>query len=141
MSNCKSLKSCKIKCVAFPVSLIGNSSCVNFQRCQILFGSMWQKLTFTGAGLMAKKNVLRGCGSVGRVVASDNIDPRFESSHWQILFTINCIINCVENTKLEKKKPGMAHLKRLFYSIEPGRMLSEIFSSSSVSLFTFSPKI
>ena len=30
-----------------------------------------------------------GCGTVGRAVASDTRDPRFESSHWQILFTIN----------------------------------------------------
>ena len=26
-----------------------------------------------------------GCGSVGRVVASDTSGPQFESSHWQIL--------------------------------------------------------
>ena len=37
-----------------------------------------------------------GCGSVGRVVASDTRGPRFKSSHWQKfiyiehLFTVNC---------------------------------------------------
>ena len=30
------------------------------------------------------------CGSVGRAVTSDTGDPWFESSHQQILFTINC---------------------------------------------------
>ena len=39
-----------------------------------------------------------GCGSVGRAVASDTRDPRFESSHWQKiiyiehLFTVNCVL-------------------------------------------------
>ena len=50
------------------------------------------------------------CGSVGRAVVSNSRDFRFESSHWQILFTINCI----EKTKLKKKSPGMAQLKNLF---------------------------
>ena len=35
-----------------------------------------------------------GCGSVGRVVASDIRGPRFESSHQQVfimnIFTVNC---------------------------------------------------
>ena len=34
---------------------------------------------------------LEAVDSVGRVVASDTRDPRFESNHWQIIFTINCI--------------------------------------------------
>ena len=33
-----------------------------------------------------------GCGLVDRAVASETRDPRFESNHRQILFTINCII-------------------------------------------------
>ena len=36
-----------------------------------------------------EKQLGSGCGSVGRAVASDTRDPRFESSHQQILFTIN----------------------------------------------------
>ena len=32
-----------------------------------------------------------GCGSVGRAVASNTKDLQFESSHWPILCTINCI--------------------------------------------------
>ena len=50
-----------------------------------------------------------GCGSVGRAVAADTRDPRFESSHRQNLSTINCI----EKTKIKKKRPGMTHLKNL----------------------------
>ena len=39
-----------------------------------------------------------GCGSVGRVVASDTRGPRFKFSHWQKiiymeqLFTVNCVL-------------------------------------------------
>ena len=48
------------------------------------------------------------------MVASNTRDPRFESSHRQILFTIKCIINCVEKTKIKKKRPGMARLNKAF---------------------------
>ena len=34
-----------------------------------------------------------GCGSVGTAVASDTKDLQLESSHWQILFTINYVLN------------------------------------------------
>ena len=47
------------------------------------------------------------CGSAVRAVASDTRDLRFESSHRQIEFTINCI----EETKIRKKRPGMAQFK------------------------------
>ena len=48
-----------------------------------------------------------GCGSVGRALASDTRDPRFESFLRPILFTINVI-------KIEKMRPGLAHLKKKF---------------------------
>ena len=35
-----------------------------------------------------------GCGSVGGVVTPDTRDPRFESSHKEILFTLNCNKMC-----------------------------------------------
>ena len=41
---------------------------------------------------------LEAVDSVGRVVASDTRDPRFESNHWQIIFTINCI----QKTKIKE---------------------------------------
>ena len=31
-----------------------------------------------------------GCGSVCRAVASDTWDPRFESSQWHNMITVNC---------------------------------------------------
>ena len=43
-----------------------------------------------------------GCGSVGRAVASNSIDPQFASSHRQILFTIDCFKNFIEKTKIIK---------------------------------------
>ena len=45
-----------------------------------------------------------GSDSVGRAVIFNTRRQRFESRHRQILFTINCI----ENTKIKKKWPGIA---------------------------------
>ena len=50
-----------------------------------------------------------GCGSVGRAVDSDTRDPRFDSSHRQNFIEHLFIINCIEKTKINKKRPGMAH--------------------------------
>ena len=58
-----------------------------------------------------------GCGSVGRAVAFDTRGPRFDSSHRQNFIEHLFIINCIEKTKIKKKRPGMAHFflkKRLF---------------------------
>ena len=55
-----------------------------------------------------------GCGSIGKAVSSNARGPRFESSHRQTfisdfyLFTVNCI----EKTKIKKKRPRMAQLKK-----------------------------
>ena len=48
-----------------------------------------------------------GCGSVGKAVASDTRGPQIESGHRQI-FTVNCI----EKTKIKKKRPGKAHFSK-----------------------------
>ena len=48
-----------------------------------------------------------GCSKVDRVVASDNIDPQFESYHWQILFTINRIKNYIERRKRGLFRPNL----------------------------------
>ena len=61
------------------------------------------------------QNTGSGGGSVGRAVAYDARGPRFESSHRQIilsdiyLFTVNCI----EKTKIKKKRPGLARFKNI----------------------------
>ena len=44
--------------------------------------------------------------SVWRSVASDIRSPRFESSCWQNLYR-----TFIENMKINKKRPRMAHLK------------------------------
>ena len=38
-----------------------------------------------------------GCGSVGRAVASDTWDLRFNDSNWQLLFSVNCLYCYDEN--------------------------------------------
>ena len=51
-----------------------------------------------------------GYGSVGRVVASNTIGPRFESSHRQNLYVEHLFTgNCIEKIKIKKKRLGMAH--------------------------------
>ena len=56
-----------------------------------------------------------GCGSVGRAVAFNTRGPWFDSSHRQnfieYLFVNLFFINCIKKTKINKKRPGMAHLK------------------------------
>ena len=63
---------------------------------------------------VTSKRVIKGsgCGSVGRVVASDTRGPQIESSHRQIFIKIIYlrIVNCVEKTKINKKRPRMAHV-------------------------------
>ena len=44
-----------------------------------------------------------GCGAVGRAVASDNRDPRFESSHWQFYLLSTDLKNRIENAKIKGK--------------------------------------
>ena len=51
-----------------------------------------------------------GCGSVGRVIASEARDPLFESS---ILFNFNCI----EKTNKRKNEPGMDRLKIIYRDV------------------------
>ena len=50
-----------------------------------------------------------GCGSVGRAVAFNTRGPRFNSSHRQNFIEHLFIINCIEKTKINKKRPGMDH--------------------------------
>ena len=47
-----------------------------------------------------------GCGSVGRAVASDTRDPRFQSSHQQNFY--RTFVYCQLCWK-DEKRPGMAH--------------------------------
>ena len=57
----------------------------------------WQKLT-----------------PVGRAVASVFRGPQFVSSHRQKnYFEHLFIVNCIEKTKVKKKRPGMAHFKKI----------------------------
>ena len=58
---------------------------------------------------IAKMFVGSSCGSVGRAVASDTRGPRFEFSHWQILYWTLFTVNCIEKTKIKKKEARMAH--------------------------------
>ena len=46
---------------------------------------------------------------VGRAFASETRYPQLQSSHRQILSTVNCI----EKMKIKKKRPGLAHLKKM----------------------------
>ena len=60
------------------------------------------------------KDVGSGCGSVGRAVASDpevcGSNPVIGKIYIEHLFTVNCI----EKIKMKKKRPEMAHFKKIF---------------------------
>ena len=45
-----------------------------------------------------------GCGAVGRAVAFKTRGPRFDSSHRQNFIEHLFIINCIEKTKINKKR-------------------------------------
>ena len=47
------------------------------------------------------------CGTVGKAVADNTWDPRFESAHHQLLFTVNSI----EKTKISKKRSRLVQYK------------------------------
>ena len=49
-----------------------------------------------------------GCGSVGRAVASNTRGPQFKSSLRQTLYHL-LTVNCIEKTKINKKRLGKAH--------------------------------
>ena len=57
------------------------------------------------------KNMGSGCSLVGIAVASDTRDPRFEIQHQQN-FIYQLYIQ-IEKTKIKKKRPGMARLKKV----------------------------
>ena len=59
-----------------------------------------------------------GCGSVGRAVASNSRGPWYKSRHWQKIYIEHFIVNCIEKTKIKKKRPGRAHLKKDILLIE-----------------------
>ena len=47
-----------------------------------------------------------GCSTVGRAVASDLVDPQFESQHRQKFI---CQLYKIEKTNIKKKRPGQAY--------------------------------
>ena len=65
-------------------------------------------LTYSDKAKLWQKIVGSSCGSVGKAVASDSRGPRFKSSHSQNLCW-PLTVNCIEKTKIKKKRPGMAH--------------------------------
>ena len=52
-----------------------------------------------------------GCSSVGRAVATNTRGLLFESSY-RLSFINLFTLNCMEKTKIKKKRPGMANLKK-----------------------------
>ena len=53
-----------------------------------------------------------GCGSVGRAVASDSRDPLFESRHRQKISIEHFNVNCIEKTKIKKKRQQSFYFKK-----------------------------
>ena len=72
-----------------------------------------------------------GCGSVVRVVAYYTRGPQFESSH-RLNFIHIFIINCTEKTKINKKRPTMAHFLKNWNLVSLERLV-RLFSYSALS--------
>ena len=94
-------------------------------------GSILDFLREVGLNFAIGWNIRSGCGSFGRVVASDTKGPRFESSYWRNFICV-FTINCIEETKIKKKRPGMAYFLKKLCKIEP---LSSFSLSRSKSIF------
>ena len=71
------------------------------------------------------------CGSVGKAVASDTRGPRFESSHRRSFYWTLLIVKCGEKTKINKKRPGMAHFLKYRYVVILGGRHSSVDLSES----------
>ena len=76
-----------------------------------------------------------GCGSIGKAVASNTRGPRFKSSHRQNLYWIFVylfIINSIEKTKINKKRPELPTFKKNVWhhvpltSPSPSRLTSRL---------------
>ena len=95
------LHNCKLRWYSCTLSVLHTLLCasiVNLNMCAAVL-NMWQTWVMKGSG----------CGSVGRTVAFDTRGPQFNSSHRQNFIEHLFIINCIEKTKINKKRPGMAH--------------------------------
>ena len=65
-----------------------------------------------------KKSFKRGsgCGSVGGTITSNSRGPRFESCIGNTLYW-TFTVNCIEKTKIKKKRPWMAILNKSFNNL------------------------
>ena len=62
--------------------------------------------------VVTERAVRNGCGSVGRAVASNTRRPWFKTSHRKTFYIEHLFsVNCIEKTKIKKKRPGMVHFK------------------------------
>ena len=68
-----------------------------------------------------------GCGSVSKAVASETRGPWLESPHQRSSYWTLLIVNCIEKTKIKKKRPGMPHFFNTYF----------VFNSNVQGLFTF----
>ena len=55
-----------------------------------------------------KKEINKERAVVGRAVASDTSGPRFESVIVKLYIEHLFIVNCIEKTKIKKKRPELA---------------------------------
>ena len=86
-----------------PSRHLGWTGQVEFLLCRIIRESFGLLLTFATLG--------RGCGAVGRVVASDNRDPWFKSQLQQlsILNVLICQLQ-LRKDKNKDKEAGIGHI-------------------------------
>ena len=66
------------------------------------------------------------------MVASDTRGLWFKTSHWQKIYIEQLlIVNCIEKTKINKKRSGMAHFLKNIHSISSQSTLTRSWTTKS----------
>ena len=87
----------------------------NCKNYKIKFYRLLCKWSLLKEALLAEQEAIikslkvSGGGSVGKAVASDTRGLRFKSQHRQSFYWIMLTVNCIEKTKIKKKRPVVAH--------------------------------
>ena len=89
-----------------------------FKRAQIITKSTFDRKTVAKnfqksqnlVTLVRRTQSIQLRQMIARAVASVTTGPRFKTSHRQLILNIFFTINCIEKTKIKKKRPVMGHI-------------------------------
>ena len=108
------------------------SCCLGGRAHKRHFGGSWDVKETTSVVFYCHRRLVRlkiiimvelGSDCVGRAVASDSRDPRFESRHQQTFIEHLFTVNCVEKTKIKKKEAVNDPFKKIMVKLRPFDLL------------------